>query len=78
MVGKWVARGNIKYILQMELDSPLGLMLLCLGNVTMASLASHTPCREEGSGHTAITEEHNYWTKPQDNKMLTSAKHVVT
>ena len=55
MVWKWVARGNIKYILQMELDSPLGLMLLCLGNVTTASLASHTPCREEGSGHTAIT-----------------------
>ena len=58
MVWKWVARGNIKS--QMELDSPLGLMLLCLGNVTTASLASHTPCREEGSDHTAITEEHNY------------------
>ena len=41
------------YIPQMELDS---LMLLRLGNVTKASLASHTTCREEGSGHTAIIQ----------------------
>ena len=44
------------YIPQMELDSLLGLMLLRLENVTKASLASHTTCREQGSGHTAIIQ----------------------
>ena len=35
---QWVARGNIQqisYIPQTEQHSPFGLMLLCLGNVTI-------------------------------------------
>jgi len=44
------------------------------------SHASHTLCREEGSGHAAAVEFSPIEERTQrlDNKMLTSAKHIVT
>ena len=46
--------------------------------LVVSSLASHTLCREEGSGHAAADElsPRNTIIK-QGRKMLTSAKHVM-